>query len=136
SASISRRRFGMFLFGLFAAAAIVMAAIGLYGVLAFSVAQRTNEIGIRIALGARPERLVAHIVREGLSLSLAGLAGGAVAALALTRLMSGLIFGVGVTDPITYGLGALLLVAIALLASYVPARRAAAVDPVVALKQE
>ena len=136
SASISRRRFGMFLFGLFAAAAIVMAAVGLYGVLAFSVAQRTNEIGIRIALGARPEMMVAHIVREGLWLALAGLAGGAVAAFALTRLMSGLIFGVGATDPISFAVGGVLLVAIALLASYLPARRAAGVDPVVALKQE
>jgi putative ABC transport system permease protein len=136
SDSISRRRFTMFLFCLFAAAAIVMAAVGLYGVLAFSVAQRTGEIGIRIALGARPQRVVAHIVREGLWLGLAGLAGGALAALALTRLMSGLIYGVGATDPISFGLGAALLLAIALLASYVPARRAAAVDPVVALKQE
>lgn len=136
SASISRRRFGMFLFGLFAAAAIVMAAVGLYGVLAFSVAQRTNEIGIRIALGARPQRVVAHIVREGLWLGLAGLASGALAALALTRLMSGLIFGVGATDPIAFGLAAVLLTVIALLASYVPARRAAGVNPVVALKQQ
>ncbi len=136
SESIARRRFGMVLFGLFALAAVVMAAVGLYGVLAFSVAQRTNEIGIRIALGARPERVVAHVVREGLWLGLSGLAGGAVAAFALTRLMSSLIFGVGVTDPVTFGLGGMLLVVIALLASYLPARRAAGVDPVVALKQE
>jgi putative ABC transport system permease protein len=136
SESISRRRFGMFLFGLFAAAAIVMATVGLYGVLAFSVARRTNEIGIRVALGARPQQVVAHIVREGLWLGLAGLASGAIAAFALTRLMSSLIFGVGATDPITFGVGAALLLAIALLASYVPARRAAGIDPVVALKQE
>ncbi len=134
--SIGRQRFGMLVLGLFAASAMALAAIGLYGVLSYSVSQRANEIGIRMALGAGPERMIAQVVGNGLRLGAIGLAIGVVAAFGLTRLMSSLIFGVRPADPLAFALAIALLISVTLLASYVPARRAAGVDPNVVLRQE
>jgi predicted permease len=124
------------LFSLFAALAVVLGTVGVYGVISYSVAQRTREIGIRMALGARREEVLHLIVGQGACLALAGVAVGLVGALLLTRLMSSLLYGVGPADPSTYFAVALLLVLVAIAASYVPARRAMRVDPVVALRYE
>ena len=134
--SLARQRFNLFLLTIFAGVALLLSSAGIYGVIACSVARRTREIGIRMALGARAFDVLALIVREGVLLTGAGLAFGLIAALALTRLMAGLLFGVSPTDPITFAAIALLLAGIAILASYLPARRATRVDPVVALRCE
>ncbi len=119
---------------LFAGTALLLAAVGLYGVLAFMVAERRHEIGIRMALGAGKSNVLALVIGQGLKLALSGLAIGIPAALALTRVIRALLYGVSPTDPLTFGAVALLLVVIALLASWLPARRAAQVDPMVALR--
>jgi putative ABC transport system permease protein len=134
--SLGSRRFNMFLLAVFAAAALVLAAVGLYGVLSFSVAQRANEIGIRMALGARTTKVIRQVIREGFWMAAIGVAIGTAGALALTRLMSSMIHGVSATDPTTFILGIVLLTAIALLASTIPALRASRVDPVEALRAE
>jgi putative ABC transport system permease protein len=134
--SLAQRRFNMLLIGAFALVALALAAVGLYGVLSFSVAQRSGEIGIRRALGARPQDVILQVLGEGSCLVMAGLVMGTAGSLALTRLIQGLIHGVSPTDPLSYVLGILLLTTIALSASYVPARRAARVDPAVALRVE
>jgi putative ABC transport system permease protein len=134
--SISQRRFNMLLLALFAATALVMAAVGIYGVLAYAVSRRTQEIGIRMALGAQTGDVLRLVGREGFVLALAGIGIGLVGALALTRLMSSLLFGVSPTDAATFAAVPALLAAVALAACYLPARRAARVDPTVALRYE
>jgi putative ABC transport system permease protein len=134
--SISQRRFNMLLLAIFAATALVMAAVGIYGVLAYGVSRRTQEIGIRMALGAQTRDVLRLIGREGLVLALIGIGVGLVGALALTRLMSSLLFGVSPTDATTFAVVPVLLAAVALAASYLPARRAARVDPTVSLRYE
>ncbi|MBO0798247.1 MAG: FtsX-like permease family protein, partial [Blastocatellia bacterium] len=136
SNSISQRRFSLLLFGIFAAAALLLATIGIYGVMSYGVAQRTHEISIRVALGARMRDILILIVGEGMKLTLAGVALGLLASLALTRLMKSLLFDVSVTDEPTFLLIAALLSLVALLACYIPARRATRVDPLTALRQQ
>lgn len=134
--SLSERRFTMVLLGSFAVLALVLAAIGVHGVLSFGVARRTREIGLRMALGAQPSCVLRLIVQEGLVLTLIGLTVGLAAALAATRLMATLLYGVTATDPATFVEVALFLVCVALVASYLPARRATLVDPATALRAE
>jgi putative ABC transport system permease protein len=124
------------LLGLFSILALLLAAIGIYGVISYSVTQRTREIGIRMAFGAQQTNVLRTILHQGSRMALAGVGIGILAALALTRLMSGLLFSVSPSDPGTFGAVAMLLVGVAMLASYIPARRAVRVDPIVALRHE
>ncbi|MFL6584248.1 MAG: ABC transporter permease [Chthoniobacterales bacterium] len=134
--SIARPRFNTLLIAVLATVALLLAAVGIYGVIAYSVTQRTHEIGVRMALGATAADVVAMVVRQGMLVAGTGLAVGAVGALAATRTMRTLLYGISPADPVTYGGLALLLGAIALLASYIPARRATRVNPVIALRYE
>jgi predicted permease len=134
--SVSPRRFNMLLVGIFAGLALALATVGIYGVMAFSVTQRTHEIGIRMALGAERREVLGLILRQGLRLTLAGVAMGVAGALGLTRFLSSFLYGVKPTDPATFIAVSLILTAVALVASYLPARRATKVDPVVALRYE
>jgi len=136
AASLAQRRFTLAALGLFAGVALLLAAVGLYGVLAYVVAQRTHEIGIRMALGAQAGDVRKMIVRQGLALALLGVALGLTGALALTRAMTSLLFEVKATDPMTFVSIPLLLMAVALFACWIPARRATKVDPLVALRSE
>jgi predicted permease len=134
--SIVPRKFNTFLLGVFACAALFLAAIGLYSVLAYGVAQQTHEIGIRVALGAQRSDILRGVLAKGAKLVLFGLVLGAAAAFALTRLMQSLLYNVSATDPLTFFAVAVLLMLVALLACYIPARRAMRVDPMVALRYE
>jgi len=129
-------RFSLLLIGIFAAIATLLAAVGMYGVLSTLVRQRTSEIGVRMALGARPANIFQLVVGHGLRLTVAGLVVGIVAAFAMTRAMTTMLVGVAPTDPITFSVMALLFLAVATLAAWLPARRAASLDPTVALRDE
>ena len=134
--SMQRTSFTMVMLGIAAAVALLLGTLGIYGVVSYAVSRRTREMGIRIALGATAGRVRRTVVREGLVLALAGVAIGTVAAATLSGVLSGLLFEVSASDPLTYMMVAVVLVAGAALASYVPARRASAVDPMEALRQE
>jgi len=134
--TLSRARFNTLLLGLFAGMAMLLAAVGIFGVMNYSVTLRTREIGIKVALGARPGQVMFFIMRQGLTLTLLGIGLGVAGSLALTRLMSGLLFGVRATDPITFVGIVVLLMVVSAIACYLPARRAMKVDPLVALRYE
>jgi putative ABC transport system permease protein len=134
--ALAPTRFAMALLGAFSIVALVLSAAGLYGVIAYSVAQRTREIGVRVALGAGPRNIMRLVVGNGLGLAVAGVGIGVPAALVATRALRGMLYGVTPGDPVTLGMIALLVGAIALLASYVPARRALRIDPTEALRAE
>ena len=134
--AIAQPKFNALLLALFAGLALLLTAIGLYGVMAYSVIQRTQEIGIRIALGAQTGDVLKMVLRQGLKLTALGLALGLAAAYALTRYMQSMLFGVKATDPLTFAAIALLLIVVAIVACWIPARRATKVDPMVALRSE
>jgi putative ABC transport system permease protein len=134
--SVFLTRFSMYLLALFGVVALVMAAVGIYSVMSYSVTQRQHEIGIRMALGAVPRDVVKLIVRQGMSLALIGVGVGLLAAFVVMRLLSSLLYGVSSTDLLTFGATALILVTVGFVASYFPARRATKVDPMIALRYE
>jgi putative ABC transport system permease protein len=136
SGSLGRRRFLLLMLGGFAVLALLLATIGIYGVASYSVAQRTHEIGIRMALGASSDEVLRLVLRQGMLLGILGIAVGLGGAIALTRLMAGLLYGVTATDPITFAAVSLLLATAALVAQLIPARRAARVDPMIALRHQ
>ncbi len=129
-------RFGTWLLGTFALLSLLLAAVGIYGVVSYGVEQRTREIGIRMAVGATPFDLLAAALGKGLLLTLAGLAAGLTGALVLTRTMSSFLHGISAIDPASFLIAALVLLAVGLLATYIPARRASRIEPVVALRHE
>jgi ABC-type antimicrobial peptide transport system permease subunit len=131
-----RVRFNVILLTAFAGIAMVLAVVGIYGVMSFAVRQRTNEIGIRMALGARSEDIVRHVVRQGSSLILIGTAIGLAGALVATRVLSSSLYEVQPHDPLTYVAIVMILVAASLLASYLPARRASTIDPSITLRMD
>jgi putative ABC transport system permease protein len=134
--SIASQRFNMLLLGIFSGLGLLLAGVGIYGVMSYAVSQRTNEIGIRIALGAQSGDVLRLVIRQGMMLALAGMGIGLLAAFGLTRLMSGLLFGISATDPLTFSTIGLLLGVVALLACWIPAKRATKVDPMIALRYE
>jgi putative ABC transport system permease protein len=134
--SVAEPRFRTTLLGIFAVMALLLAVLGIYGVLSYTVGQRTQEIGIRMALGAQRRDVLALVLGQGMALAGLGVAIGLASATALCRVLAGLLFGVGPTDPVTFGAVSLVMAAAALLACWVPARRATRVDPIVALRAE
>ena len=136
SESMSPWRFNATILGIFAVVALVLAIVGIYGVMAYSVTQRTHEIGIRMALGAQQRDVLKLVVGQGFILSMIGIAVGLAFAFGLTRVMTSLLYGISATDPWTFAAISSLLMLIALLASYIPARRASKVDPMIALRYE
>jgi len=134
--SVARRRFNALLTGLFAVVALLLASVGIFGVLNYTVAQRTQEIGLRVALGAQTRDVLRLVLGQGVRLILFGLALGLAASFALTRVLAGMLYGVTPTDPLTFVAVSFLLASVALLACYIPARRATKVDPLVALRYE
>jgi putative ABC transport system permease protein len=134
--SVAPRRFNMFLLTLFAGLAVLLAAVGIYGIMTFSVAQRTHEIGVRMALGARNSDVFRMVLRNGFSLALIGVVVGLAISFVATRLLSSLLFEVSTTDPVIFLFDAFVLVSVSLLACYIPARRATRVDPLEALRYE
>jgi ABC-type antimicrobial peptide transport system permease subunit len=136
SDSISDRKFSMVLLGAFAALALLLSTIGIYGVISYLIGERTHEIGIRMALGAQRKDVLTLVLSEGVRLTLLGAAIGIAAALGLTRLMANLLYGVSATDPLTFTAVPIVLLGVAMLACYIPARRAMRVDPMTALRYE
>ena len=136
SESLSQRRFSMEMIACFAATALLLAALGIYGVISYMVTERTHEIGIRLALGAQRQNILAIVLGQGLRLVLTGAAAGLIGAIIIGQLMASLLYGVRPTDPMTFAVVALLLIGVAALACYLPARRAMNVDPMVALRYE
>ncbi len=134
--SLAERRFTMLVLIIFAATALLLAAVGIYGVMSYAVTRRTHELGIRAALGASRGEIVGLVVRQGMRLAATGMGAGLIAAMVLTRFMAGLLYGVRPADPATLAAVALLLGGTALLACYIPARRATALDPLAALRCE
>jgi ABC-type antimicrobial peptide transport system permease subunit len=134
--SLVRPRFLSLLLGAFSVIALALAAVGIYGVMAYSVSQRTQEIGVRVALGARSTDVMKMVLGQGTKLAAVGVGIGLAGAFALTRVMSTLLFEVSVTDPVTFAAVVALLAIVALLACYIPARRATKVDPLIALRCE
>ena len=134
--SVAPQRFNMLLLGLFAALGLLLAAVGIYGVMSYAVAQRTHELGIRMALGAQRNDVLRLMLKHGLLLASLGAVLGIGGAFALTRVMESFLFGVTVTDPLVFGGMVLLLISVALVACYLPARRATKVDPLIALRYE
>ena len=134
--SLAPRRYPALLLGSFAVLALIVAAVGVYGVMGYAVTQRTREIGIRMALGAHPSSVLTLVLRQAMTVAAAGVAAGWLAALMLTGVMRRLLYGITATDPVTFGSLPLLLLLVAVVAAYVPARKASRIDPLAALRHE